>query len=285
MGKRRADGNASKSKKFKASGIVDPNTSGIYATCARGRELGCRKELMNLLTEKIETLYPDWQQTLEAEKAESEKAESEELDKGDAAPKKELSVEDEIQKELAEMKTAAKSKQAAHPLLHPIELGCECIVFIKVRKPALPTELVHALCEEALLSKQKKLRFIQKLSPVTYSVSASTEELEKMASRVLKPVFHGENQKPVKFAIQVTRRNFNAIEKEDIIKLVAATVGREHGHTVDLKEYDKLIMVECFKNNIGMSVVSDFKRFEKLNLQQIFEKDMGEDSVSRVKPT
>merc|ERR1712150_84641 len=138
----------------------------------------------------------------------------------------------------------------------------------------------QSLCEEATLTKQKNTRFTQKLTPITFSVSASMEELTKLAEKVLKPHFHAEDQVPVKFAIQVTRRNFNSLEKDDIIKQVATSVGRENGHTVDLKNYDKLIMGECFKNNIGMSVVSDFKKYEKFNLQQIFEKDMGESTLS-----
>ncbi|KAM9900220.1 hypothetical protein OXX79_005267 [Metschnikowia pulcherrima] len=281
MGKRSADGsNGNKNKKYKVSGFIDPNTAGIYATCNRGRELGCRKELVNLLSEKIDQLYPDWEKYIEEETKNTgveEKPEEESSSNG-----KELSVEDQIKQELESMKSGKGRKKSSHPLLQPMELGCECLVFVKVRKPAVPVELVYALCEEASSTKQKNSRFTQKMSPITTSVSASMDELTKLADRVLKPHFHAENQAPVKFAIQVTRRNFNSLEKDDIIKHVAGAVGKENNHTVDLKNFDKLIMVECFKNNIGMSVVTDFKKYEKFNLQQIFEKDMGESTLSRV---
>lgn len=288
MGKRRSDsGNGNKNKKYKVSGFIDPNTSGIYATCNRGRELGCRKELVNLLSAQIEKLYPDWEQQIEDEEEEKHEEEkgSETTDVApvkDGKDGKELSVEDQIKQELEEMKGPKGRKKSAHPLLHPMELGCECLVFVKVRKPVAPVDLVHALCEEAFTTKQKNTRFTQKLTPITYSVSASMEELTKLAEKVLKPHFHVENQDPVKFAIQVTRRNFNTLEKDDIIKHVATAVGRENNHKVDLKNYDKLILVECYKNNIGMSVVTDFKKYDKFNLQQIFEKDMGESTLSRV---
>lgn len=276
MGKRKNDngaGSGNRNKKYKVSGFIDPNTSGVYATCNRGRELGCRKELVRLLADKIEELYPNWREEVGEEEDPKEEKDEEE-------PKRELTVEEEVEKELQLMKKNKSAK--SHPLLLPMELGCECLVFVKTKKPALAVELVHSLCKEALETKQKNTRFTQKLSPIESSVSPSMEELEKLAKAVLKPHFHQEDQQPLKFAIQVTRRNFNALEKEDIIKKIASLVGTEHGHSVDLKNYDKLIMVECYKTNVGMAVVSDFQKYDKFNLQQIFEK-ASEAGVSRVR--
>lgn len=267
MGKRGGESQGgNRNKKYRQSGFIDPNTAGVYATCNRGRELGCRKELMNLLSEKCEQWYPDWEQKVEVEEEDE----------------KELSVEEQVQKELASMK---KEKTAKTTVFLPIDLSCECTIFVKIRKPVEPAEFIHRICQEAQELGVKKSRFIQKLTPITYSVSASLEEIKKLAAIVLKPHFHNEEgQKPLKFAIQVTRRNFNQIPKEEIIQTVAACVGKEQGHSVDLKKYDKLILVECFKSNIGMSVVSDYLRLEKFNLQQIFEKNMKDNKSSRVKP-
>lgn len=279
MGKRKTESGGNRNKKYKVSGFIDPNTCGVYATCNRGREQGCRKELMNLFSEKLDLWYPGWEDKVEDDQEEQKE---EEVNK-DEDKKVQLSVEDKIKQELAELNGPnPKEKKSSHAVLQPIDLGCECLVFIKTKKPVEPAELVHKLCEESAASRAKNTRFTQKLTPITFSVSASMSELIKLAEKVLKPHFHAEDQKPVTFAIQVTRRNFNTLEKDEIIKTIANCVGRDHGHKVDLKKYEKLIMVECYKNNIGMSVVEDYLRYEKFNLQQIFEKDMGETSMSRV---
>lgn len=264
MGKRKGESGGNRNKKYKTSGFIDPNTSGVYASCNRGREQGCRKELLNLISEKIEEWYPDWEKNVEEDEVEE----------------KDLSVEEKIQKELEELKKGEKSVNK--DVILAIDLGCECLVFVKIRRPIELAELIERLCQEAHDSKVKNTRYTQKLTPISFSVSASMDELKKLAEKVLKPHFHKEGQEPVKFAIQVTRRNFNTLEKDEIIKTVANSVGRDHGHTVDLKQYDKLIMVECYKNNIGMSVVSNYLKLEKFNLQQIFEKNMGASGVSRV---
>lgn len=42
-------------------------------------------------------------------------------------------------------------------------------------------------------------------------------------------------------------RNHNILSRDDVIKTVADLVSKTDGHTVDLKKYDKLIIVECYK--------------------------------------
>lgn len=258
MGKRKnASGGADKSKRFKAGGFIDPGTSGIFATCNRGREQQCRKELMNLFAETAERYYG----VEEADAASDQESESE------------LSIEDQIKREVQEI---TEKKDTKTERLKPIDLDCECLVFIKTRRPIAPESFVERLCEELKASHTKSTRFTQRLTPITFSASASVEEIKKLALRVLKPHFHQPENQPLKYAIQVSRRNFNSIPKDDIIRAIAECVGREHGHCVDLKQYDKLILVECYKSNVGMSVVSGYLEHEKFNLQQIFEKGMEE---------
>ena len=99
------------------------------------------------------------------------------------------------------------------------------------------------------------------------------EKVRQLARKVLARHFHQEkDQKPVKFAVQVSRRNFNVLKSDVIIKTIAECVGNSHGHSVDLKNYDKFIIVECYKNNIGMGVANNFLKYSKYNLQQIFDK-------------
>lgn len=274
MGKRsRSDGGGAH-KKFKSSGFIDPGTKGIYATCMKGKELQCKKELLNLFSQKLEEYYD-----LEAFKDEGEEADAE----GDAEAPAEVDIEDEIKKELAEFKDNSNSKKV---FLKPVDLGCGSLVFVKTKRPIEPDVFVEKICQECLDSKQKSTRYTQKLTPIVDSVSASIDELKKLAKQVLAPHFHKEkDQQPLKFAIQVTKRNFNVIPRDEIIKNIAECVGRDHGHKVDLKNYDKLILVECFKSNIGMSVVSNYERLERYNLQQIYEKNSEDDnSLSRVNP-
>ncbi|KAH7586337.1 THUMP domain profile [Nakaseomyces glabratus] len=263
MGTKRGNDGSSQNRKIKkfkiATGFLDPGTSGIYATCTRRKEKAAISEMGILLEEKIEELY-----------GESEVADSDVDEAG--------SIEDEVAKELAQLKKN-KDDQDKKQLLKAIDLQCECVVFFKTRKPVNPTTLVKAIIDDFSNpeSKVKRTRYIQKLTPITYSCNATKEQFQKLIDQVVEPAFKSDQS--YKFAVEVTRRNFNTMERMDIINTVVSTVMKHGHHKVDLKNYDKVIMVECFKNNIGMSVLdNDYsKKHKKYNLQQIYEAKFKDD--------
>lgn len=98
MGKRKANNSkgGNKNKKFRTSGFIDPSTSGIYATCNRGKEQQCRKELLNLFSDKAEEYF-----NLDELNEDSETEQNE----------KELSIEEKIQKELNDMQETKGTKK------------------------------------------------------------------------------------------------------------------------------------------------------------------------------
>jgi tRNA acetyltransferase TAN1 len=142
-----------------------------------------------------------------------------------------------------------------------------------VKRPIVPSEFIVEICQDAKDSGIKKTRYTQRLTPVDLTAAANLEGLKRICPIVLKPHFHKEqDQKPMKFAIRPGIRNHNKLNRDEIIKTVAEFVGKDHGHSVDLKNYDKLIIVECFKNSLGMAVLDKFDSLERFNLQQIYEK-------------
>ena len=98
--------------------------------------------------------------------------------------------------------------------------------------------------------------------------------------------------KPGQFAIRPSIRSNTKFKRDDVIKTVAAAVG--HDHSVDLKNYDLLILVDVIQvscshpaptcqsarltghhsfpqNIIGMAVVgSDYDRLKRFNLSELY---------------
>ncbi|KAH3900825.1 related to tRNA acetyltransferase TAN1 [Saccharomycodes ludwigii] len=255
-------------KKFKygTSNLLEPGTSGCYATCVRRKEKSAEYELLQLFEEKYIELYGE-----------------EELDDDTANIKDvEEDIGDQIQKELQQLQKNSKNGSSSlnneknKSIFTIIELNCECVIFIKIRKPIEPEFFIHEVIKGLKNQDSKRTRYLAKLTPITFSCNASMSELEKLCDRVLAPHFHTEeSKKGLKFAIDLDRRNFNTLDKMEMIKLIAKCVSKNNviPHTVDLKNFDKLVLVECFKNNIGMSVVDkDYRTdFKKYNIQQIFE--------------
>lgn len=251
----------------------------MYATCARKHEKQAAQELSVLFEEKLEEMYGDELRKINEEKDDVEEKGEE---KGE-----DLSIEDEVKRELTQLHgpsdSANQGQNKQKEILKFIDLSCECVIFCKTRRPVVSEQFVKSIMEDLAdpSNKIKRTRYIQKLTPITYSCSASIEQLGNLAAKVIQPHFHDPTvTQDYKFAVEVTRRNFNTLERGDIIKKVVSEVlnGSEHNHEINLKNFDKLILVECFKNNIGMSVVdSDYiTKFRKYNVQQIYEKKLKE---------
>ena len=74
---------------------------------------------------------------------------------------------------------------------------------------------------------------------------ASEDGLDKVARQVLAPHFHEEPYQIHKFAIRPTLRNHSVLKRDTLIQQVASLVGPRH--PVDLKNYDRLIVVEAYQ--------------------------------------
>ncbi|KAF2096797.1 hypothetical protein NA57DRAFT_58684 [Rhizodiscina lignyota] len=230
--------------KDSSSREIEPGVSGIWATCAMGKEAPTYAK----------KLYPANGSSTE-EPAHSEKPnESTETD-----------IEAEIQNELSEMRSARKEN-----LFTSIKLDTQCLTFFRTRPPVEPVSFVQAICRDAASSTQRKRsRFVKRLTPITLTGKATEDGLGEVAKQVLAPHFHGPNATAKKFAIRPNLRNHKVLKRDAVIKQVAAAVGPLH--SVDLHDYDLLILVEIYKNICGMSVVgSEFESLKRFNLAELY---------------
>ncbi|KAK4692653.1 tRNA acetyltransferase TAN1, partial [Lecanoromycetidae sp. Uapishka_2] len=235
-----------------AAPTIEPGDAGIWATCEMGKEGKCTGELQDLFQEYAAKIYG----TAAAEGDEPGDDEDAEAD-----------IEAEIKKELKGMKSMSTKKTE---LFQAVKIDIQCVLFFKTRVPIEPVSFVHAICRDALDGGVKRGRWIKKLTPMTMMGRATPEGLEKVAEEVLGPVFRADGVPERTFAIRPTRRNHNVMKRDDIIRQVAAAVGRRH--RVDLKNYDYLILVDVYRNILGMSVVgSDFEELKQFNLAEIYD--------------
>ncbi|KAI9801232.1 MAG: hypothetical protein M1825_003506 [Sarcosagium campestre] len=145
------------------------------------------------------------------------------------------------------------------------------VLFFKLRKPLDPIRFVQETCRNALAHpREKRSRFVKRLTPMTLMGRATEKGLEQIAKEVLAPHFHQQDGAAKKFAVRPTIRNHGTLKRDAVINIVAASVGP--GHHVDLKNYDLIILVEIYKNICGMSVVgNDYEELKRYNLAEIYD--------------
>ncbi|KAH6859986.1 hypothetical protein AA0119_g12058 [Alternaria tenuissima] len=241
------------------SRAIKPGDAGIWATCAMKKEAKSVSDLRDLFQEYATTLYG----TAESNGTAAE--DSSDSEGGD--------IEAEIKKELADIR-----KPATKPLFTSLKLDTQCLMFFRTRSPIEPVTFVHKICQDIANGAQpKNLRYVKRLTPITATDKATPQGLEAVAKEVLAPHFHGADQVGKKFAIRPSIRNNKEFLRDGVINTIAAAVGP--GHKVDLKNYDLLVLVEIYKNVLGMSVVGpDFEKLKRFNIEELRQ------PLSSVKP-
>ncbi|KAB2576223.1 Thump domain-containing protein [Lasiodiplodia theobromae] len=238
-------------------GSIEPGDAGIWATCNMGREAKAVGELKDMFEEYVEKLYGA---------SRDDDADDDAAGADASTTQEDADVEAEIAKELEDIRKPAKEPPFRH-----IRVDTDCIMFFKTKAPIEPVEFVRRICEGAMASSERKTgRFVKRLTPMTLMGKAQQKGLEEVAAQVLAPHFHAEGSAGKKFAIRPNIRNNKDLTRDQVIKTVAAAVGP--GHSVDLKDYDLLILVDVYKGLCGMSVVGkDFERLKRYNLSEIYE--------------
>ena len=212
---------------------IEPGDAGIWATCDMGKEGKCTSDLRDLFEEYAAKLYGE------------SNGEDDAADDDDA---EQVDIETEINNEIQGLKSRSTKKEA---LFQPVKIDIQCVLFFKTHPPVEPVEFVHRICKDALEGTTKRHRWVKRLTPMTMMGKATTDGLEKVAMSVLRPIFHSEGSPPKKFAIRPTRRNHNVMKRDEIIKQIARTVGPKH--SVDLKNYDHLILVDVYRVSSSQS--------------------------------
>ncbi|KAF7596404.1 hypothetical protein BBP40_001711 [Aspergillus hancockii] len=245
--KRRKGGGGNWHKQQNSKANIESGDWGVFVTCDLGKEGKCIPEVLDLFSQSIETPGVEDQG-------------------GESNSDEEDDIEAQIRKEVEGLKPGSTIPQ----LFQAIRLDIPCVSFIRFDKSIDPEKLVHQICIDAHANPEKKRsRFIQRMTPVKSIRKTLSVDLEVFAQEILKPHFHSGGG-PKKFAIRPAIRNNSKFNRDSVIKTVASVVGPEH--SVDLKNYDLVILIDVIKNVIGMSVAgSDYEKLKRYNLAELYK--------------
>lgn len=242
---KRRKGGAKWQKQQTKGAVIESGDSGVFVTCDMGRESKCIAEALDIFSQSVE--------------------ESASGDDDGESSSNEDDIEAQIKREVEGLKPGAKKP----PKFQAIRMDVPCVAFIKFDKSIDPVQLVHKLCLEAQVHPEKKRgRWIQRMTPITMIKKTLSVDLEAFAREILKPHFHSGGPSR-KYAIRPSISRNTKFDRDTVIKTVASVVGQDH--SVDLKNYDLLILVTVIQNVMGMSVVgSDYDQLKRYNLAELY---------------
>lgn len=226
---------------------LSPFAVGVFITCVRGKEGAAVKDALDLFND-----YADRHNLMDPA--------GDQNDEDD----EEADIEASIANELGSLKEKKTKSRFVS-----LKTNIECVIFIKTPKSVDPTDLVHGICTEAQGNPERKSggRFLRRMTPIVASSDASLSGLEQSLPKALPREFAGE---PRKFKIEPTFRNHNVLNRDILIPRVAEAITQMGPHTVDLKKYDVLVMIEVLRGFLGLSVVRDWEKLRKYNLSEIY---------------
>eukprot|EP00040_Diaphanoeca_grandis_P019910 m.105473 g.105473 ORF g.105473 m.105473 type:complete len:592 (-) comp27650_c1_seq1:54-1829(-) len=184
----------------------------------------------------------------------------------------ELNFEDELKKELSELKsTSTKKGRQERQRFLSIPTGCRGVEFVRFND-VNASEMVHKLMSIAEETQQSPCKLVSKLLPVTHSCKSHLKDIERSAREMLSEIFIDEKAPTTTYQIQFKTRNNDSIKKQDIYTCFTALIhetSRTQKHSVDLKNPKHVIICEVLKTVCCMSVVKDFTRFKMYNISRI----------------
>ncbi|KAK1981873.1 THUMP domain-containing protein [Colletotrichum cereale] len=107
-------------------------------------------------------------------------------DEGIESDNEDEDIEASIKKELEGISRDSKSRSKRS--FKAIKAGIECVFFMKTRDPVDPVELCRRICEDASLCtdlKERKTKYINRLTPVTFVDKASENGVARVARKAL----------------------------------------------------------------------------------------------------
>lgn len=240
---------------------LSPFTPGIFITCVRGKEAIASKDALDLLKDYADRHGLQEQQSVP-----------------DSAPQNQ--IEDDVEADIetsiaAELGTMQERKPRKEALFTALKTLTECVIFIRTAKHIDPVKVVHDICSEAHANPTQKNggRFLRRMTPITISGDSSLGGLKHCLDSILPKEFVGQS---LKYKIEPTFRNHNVLNRDLVIPEVATAISASGPHTVDLKNYDVLVLVEVIRGYLGMSVVRDWEKLRKFNLSEIYSDALKE---------
>ncbi|KAI9319594.1 hypothetical protein DFJ73DRAFT_329568 [Zopfochytrium polystomum] len=248
---------------------VQAGSSGVLAFCNRNKDQLAKKELLLLLNEYADQLYGEErpESAANGEAAVTKTTPAADDDDEDDDDEEEVGIEDAFAKEMGTLKKPKKTHRFS-----PQDVGIDCTIFIKAGAGIDPKALVGAILKDLDQTKKKKTRFTQRILPIERCSAAFLADIITLAKKIVVPQFPSDS--PVKYSIVFNRRFNDQISRVELIPKLAELVGP--AHQVDIKNLDRVILVEIFKGICGMSVVDDFYKYKKYNLEAVFDQEAAQ---------
>ena len=164
-------------------------------------------------------------------------------------------VDDDLKRELEELKSAKPFKQAI--------TNCKNVVFVRVNDEHNPTELMNSIYSTIDRDQSINCRFINKMLPIQITTAVTKKSILDNLATILK----ADGEDKATFRIEIVSRISFKLSKDELIQEIGELVKKEKPNwTVDLTKPKKLIYIDILFKVSGLSILDDYFERSKYNL-------------------
>ncbi|EIW68239.1 hypothetical protein TREMEDRAFT_44662 [Tremella mesenterica DSM 1558] len=224
------------------------NAPGIMVTAVQNKERSAEREFIDYLEQVVDELYPE---TVEVDVKDD--------------PEEEEDLEKMLKKELEGMSGKGKQMSTRFRLCrHEVA----CVFYVVCLPPLEPLKIILHILEKMEKTAKCPFKFVKRTIPIQAASGATLVQLKESSKSIIARGFEPvlSEDKSLRFGIIVSARHWDKLQKLDMIKNLAENVEElGMGHKVDLNNQDRTILIEAYKNSLGVSVVREYERYKKVS--------------------
>ena len=155
--------------------------------------------------------------------------------------------------------------------MQAVETNCRGVIMLRVGNQTQAASLnlgaaTKAVLEQVVTSGDSCSRFLVRLIPLQVTCFAGLEEMMTAATGLLEEHF-GQGVPNRTFMIAMKRRNNPGFDRDAAISRLAGAIGARH--TVNMKDPERVLLVEVFQSFCGLSVLENFSTLRDYNIRQL----------------
>ncbi|GAA5965809.1 hypothetical protein JCM8115_003011 [Rhodotorula mucilaginosa] len=184
-----------------------------------------------------------------------------------------------------------QQQRQERPRFQSIQTDTECLCFIATAWPYDPVELTEAIIAEVQETGQSRTRYVQRLSPLSFSChSLSVDQVELQSARLVEQTFTNwataNNKTSITYAIEPSVRSHQApLSRHVLLSLLGSQITKLSSPPTisspcpsrplltvraDLKQPDLVLLPTVLRNVYGLSIVEGrLWRGKKFNVAEI----------------
>lgn len=179
--------------------------------------------------------------------------------------------EEDVEKALARERDEIRAAASAERRFQNTNTHCNNVIFIRTTLEH-PTDLAHKIFQDMVDTGTQKVRYAQRMIPITMTCKTNPKSIEKCLNELLKEKFETPFGTGYPYKAVLKIRSNETVKRMVILPMIDRIVKELNPlHRVCLDEPEVVVVFEVIRNVCLMCVTDKFEQFRKYNFHEVIK--------------